>query len=567
MNLQTTAFVFAIVFTTSVTSGQWDNTSALGLNSQLVPVSPASSSVPHTYPWADDFRTADINANRLAVYFEGPEGIDGSDFLNGAAFDYRLLNYNAATHLPTSLITSGINLNPLSIQSIATDRQFSVGALNVPARLYEFVFDFPMHLVLQPNQPYFLAFALEIGVSRWGTDSNGRPIQLTHLNAPQNSSDAATFRSTATGPWQMRDDTELAFRIYNSIPTPSAYVIAILGLPMLARRSRRENTVSTIMTRRNQVPHLAAFASPIALCGAIAQSGSFTVEVPIDPATSSLLVSACDTLSCAQASKAVSGSFTIAFNDANAPTQAWLHGFSINVSDTQLVMAGNGSGSTTFRSYPAGQAPPLPGMVVSYRGTVPFGPVNSGATYTFQNVPTRIDGTASYASTGDHRTEIEASGGPASMTTAFAQLLQQATHNITVHFNGAGDIDFQSTFNITSYFLPAQVPVVAVGGTLRGSVTPPPPLCPGDANGDSQVNSADLSVLLGQFGAVVAPDSGADYNGDGVVNSADLSVLLSNFGNACSTTFSLARPLNSTWDVAFSNDGNGATASPSTHNH
>jgi len=52
----------------------------------------------------------------------------------------------------------------------------------------------------------------------------------------------------------------------------------------------------------------------------------------------------------------------------------------------------------------------------------------------------------------------------------------------------------------------------------------------GDANGDCQVNGADLSVLLSQFGTAVPVSTGADFNADGQVNGADLSVLLSNFG-------------------------------------
>ncbi len=62
---------------------------------------------------------------------------------------------------------------------------------------------------------------------------------------------------------------------------------------------------------------------------------------------------------------------------------------------------------------------------------------------------------------------------------------------------------------------------------------PPPPGCPGDTNGDNLVNSADLSVLLAQFGTSVDPGTGADFNGDGSVDSADLSVLLGSFGTSC----------------------------------
>jgi len=63
--------------------------------------------------------------------------------------------------------------------------------------------------------------------------------------------------------------------------------------------------------------------------------------------------------------------------------------------------------------------------------------------------------------------------------------------------------------------------------------TPVPP-CPADANGDLQVNAADLSVLLSSFGQSVAIGTNGDFNGDGVVNSADLSILLSQFGSTCS---------------------------------
>lgn len=65
------------------------------------------------------------------------------------------------------------------------------------------------------------------------------------------------------------------------------------------------------------------------------------------------------------------------------------------------------------------------------------------------------------------------------------------------------------------------------------TLTVAPPLCPGDANGDSAVNSADLSVLLAQFGTSVGVGAGADFNSDGMVNAADLSVLLANFGSGC----------------------------------
>lgn len=61
----------------------------------------------------------------------------------------------------------------------------------------------------------------------------------------------------------------------------------------------------------------------------------------------------------------------------------------------------------------------------------------------------------------------------------------------------------------------------------------PPPSCPGDANGDQQVNVADLSVLLANFGGPASGPGSGDFNDDGQCNVADLSVLLANFGTGC----------------------------------
>jgi hypothetical protein len=69
-----------------------------------------------------------------------------------------------------------------------------------------------------------------------------------------------------------------------------------------------------------------------------------------------------------------------------------------------------------------------------------------------------------------------------------------------------------------------------VGINLSGSFTPVP--CLGDINGDGNVNTADLTSFLGQFG-----QSGtglcADFNNDGSVNTADLVAFLGRFGTSC----------------------------------
>ncbi len=56
---------------------------------------------------------------------------------------------------------------------------------------------------------------------------------------------------------------------------------------------------------------------------------------------------------------------------------------------------------------------------------------------------------------------------------------------------------------------------------------------PADINADGVVNTADLTVLLGNFGHAVQPGTQGDLNGDGVVNTADLTQLLGVFGQGC----------------------------------
>lgn len=59
--------------------------------------------------------------------------------------------------------------------------------------------------------------------------------------------------------------------------------------------------------------------------------------------------------------------------------------------------------------------------------------------------------------------------------------------------------------------------------------TPP---CVGDLNNDGQVNTGDLTLLLGNFGRT-GPNLVGDINNDGTVNTADLTLLLARFGLPC----------------------------------
>lgn len=53
---------------------------------------------------------------------------------------------------------------------------------------------------------------------------------------------------------------------------------------------------------------------------------------------------------------------------------------------------------------------------------------------------------------------------------------------------------------------------------------------PGDLDGDGQVTTADLVLLLGMFGTNVTPNTFSDLNGDGWVDTGDLVLLLGQFG-------------------------------------
>lgn len=57
-------------------------------------------------------------------------------------------------------------------------------------------------------------------------------------------------------------------------------------------------------------------------------------------------------------------------------------------------------------------------------------------------------------------------------------------------------------------------------------------ICPGDLDGNAQVELADLALLLSHFGGPGSASDG-DINGDGVVDLSDLAILLSNFGSTC----------------------------------
>ena len=61
--------------------------------------------------------------------------------------------------------------------------------------------------------------------------------------------------------------------------------------------------------------------------------------------------------------------------------------------------------------------------------------------------------------------------------------------------------------------------------------------CPGDIDGDEDVDLHDLTTLLASFSAenIYTPGTYGDIDGDQFVTLEDLSILLSNFGAMCET--------------------------------
>ncbi len=58
------------------------------------------------------------------------------------------------------------------------------------------------------------------------------------------------------------------------------------------------------------------------------------------------------------------------------------------------------------------------------------------------------------------------------------------------------------------------------------------PPCPGDINGDGQIDLTELAIVLGEFGAT-GDDLQGDLTGDGTVDLSDIALLLSVYGSGC----------------------------------
>lgn len=95
------------------------------------------------------------------------------------------------------------------------------------------------------------------------------------------------------------------------------------------------------------------------------------------------------------------------------------------------------------------------------------------------------------------------------------------------------------TFQLGSTIGQADAGTMSGGSwTLEGgfwaAATSTPATCPGDVNGDRQVNLTDLAILLAHFGTPSGQTRATgDLDADGDVDLSDLSQLLAHFGGVC----------------------------------
>jgi len=264
---------------------------------------------------------------------------------------------------------------------------------------------------------------------------------------------------------------------------------------------------------------------------AAATVGAATVSIPINQSQSSITVQLCLSGSCDSDTSPVTGYFDLDLDVPSAPTQVTLLDYVAQLTQTinlnisfGFLGAFNAAGADVVVSYAT------PG--------VPTGPVavsNNG--FQFSEVPTVSDGNVAYNATGVVCVLFQglnpplpcngaldlADTGVQSGIFAGSLVVQDGVIMLTASINSSGPLDPMNPSAGT----------YSISGTIRGSAPVPVPDCPGDANGDSRIDAADLSVLLSNFGQSAAGPAFGDFNGDGICNGADLSVLLGTFGSSC----------------------------------
>ncbi|MBL9147768.1 MAG: dockerin type I repeat-containing protein [Phycisphaerae bacterium] len=128
-------------------------------------------------------------------------------------------------------------------------------------------------------------------------------------------------------------------------------------------------------------------------------------------------------------------------------------------------------------------------------------------------------------------TGIEFSIDVAALQNSIADIAEWGNHPVRiVAFVNGGGHDFASNQFLagigggSNLGEPRNIDLGLIDGNQFVTVFEPASSIPGDLDGDGSVNGADLSILLGSWGA--CSGCAADLNNDGFVDGADLSILL-----------------------------------------
>lgn len=275
----------------------------------------------------------------------------------------------------------------------------------------------------------------------------------------------------------------------------------------------------------------AAAASAVFAVTSIA--GAATINVPINPAQSSITVQLCVSGQCGSDTSRASGYFTIDVDDVDTLGTITAYDHIVKLDEPiNLVVSWGFLGRLTVNLNGFETYNPAPGAPVG-----PFGIVQPGGSFSIPGVPSAQNGLFDYTATGIPCALLQSQTPPLPCT-GNGDLSQQPSGVTTLGgtiSSAARVVTIVSQINQTVPIDPTNPSIGAMTftGTVRGSVLVPVPPCTGDINADGVVNVQDLTVFLAQFGGSVPNGTGGDLDGNGVVNVQDLTLFLGAFGHVC----------------------------------
>jgi len=123
---------------------------------------------------------------------------------------------------------------------------------------------------------------------------------------------------------------------------------------------------------------------------------------------------------------------------------------------------------------------------------------------------------------------------------AVGAIAASAQAGITIDWytiDGGGGTSSAGTLSVSGTLGQHDAGVLTGGGfTVKGGFwagVETPPACPGDVDGDNDVDSTDLNIVLTDFACAPPNPCTGDADGDGDTDSTDLNIVLSAFGDVC----------------------------------